>query len=395
LPLTLVAGSCVAWGTLEFWIYPQHWLMVVLASCAYLTMAQASVQFAQFARVEGIRVTLVGVTILFCSVVAALAFSRIAYSRSFLIVAYLGNLAWFITGHRRWSRRSQLRIGVLPSGVGLDLLQLKGINWVELVSPQQDQALDAVVVDLHERLPPEWVRFVADYSLRRLPVYHAALVYEAITGRVALTHLSAGVINEFRVSPLYLAVKRLIDFVAVVLTAPVVVPLLMVVAFAIRLESSGPVLFWQERMGLGARPFRMVKFRSMHLGSESRGAQFATTSDGRVTRLGKLLRKFRIDELPQFWNILRGEMSLIGPRPEQLPFCAEFEKEIPFFGYRHLVRPGITGWAQVTQGYVASAVETRDKLEHDLYYIRHLSFPLDILIVFKTIRTVLTGFGAR
>jgi UDP-GalNAc:undecaprenyl-phosphate GalNAc-1-phosphate transferase len=170
---------------------------------------------------------------------------------------------------------------------------------------------------------------------------------------------------------------------------------MLLTALAVKLESPGPVLFWQERVGAGGKTFRMVKFRSMRTDSEARGARFATDGDDRVTRIGRFLRRSRIDELPQYWNILKGEMSLIGPRPEQVSFVRQFEQEIPFYAYRHLVKPGITGWAQVNQGYAASVHETRGKLEHDLYYIKHFSFWLDALIVFGTIRTVLTGFGAR
>ena len=129
--------------------------------------------------------------------------------------------------------------------------------------------------------------------------------------------------------------------------------------------------------------------------SEKHGAQMATTNDMRVTRVGKFIRKTRIDELPQFFNVLKGDMSLIGPRPEQKVFVDQFEQEIPFYNYRHIVKPGITGWAQVTHGYAGDADETRVKIEHDFYYIKHISFSLDILIVFKTIKTMLTGFGAR
>ena len=129
--------------------------------------------------------------------------------------------------------------------------------------------------------------------------------------------------------------------------------------------------------------------------SEKHGAQMASANDMRVTRVGKFIRKTRIDELPQFFNVLKGDMSLIGPRPEQKVFVDQFEQEIPFYNYRHIVKPGITGWAQVTHGYAGDADETRVKIEHDFYYIKHISFSLDILIVFKTVKTMLTGFGAR
>ena len=129
--------------------------------------------------------------------------------------------------------------------------------------------------------------------------------------------------------------------------------------------------------------------------SEKTGAQFAQANDMRVTRIGRVIRKTRIDELPQFINVLKGEMSLIGPRPEQVKFVNEFAEQIPFYNYRHVVRPGITGWAQVTQGYASDADETREKLEHDFYYIKRFSVWLDLLIVGRTIKTMLTGFGAR
>ena len=154
-------------------------------------------------------------------------------------------------------------------------------------------------------------------------------------------------------------------------------------------------MFIQNRVGKGNKDFRIYKFRSMSKDSEAAGAQFAQCGDMRVTRVGKVIRKLRIDELPQFFNVLKGDMSLIGPRPEQRTFVDQFEREIPFYMYRHIVRPGISGWAQVVHGYAADTDDTRIKIEHDFYYIKHFSLWLDVLIVFKTIKTILTGFGAR
>ena len=133
----------------------------------------------------------------------------------------------------------------------------------------------------------------------------------------------------------------------------------------------------------------------MIINSEKDGAKLAQVGDTRITRVGRFIRKTRLDELPQFWNILKGDMSLIGPRPEQKVFVEQFNKRIPFYNYRHIVKPGLSGWAQVTQGYAGNEDETQIKLEHDFYYIKHFSFSLDILIIFKTIKTILTGFGAR
>lgn len=139
----------------------------------------------------------------------------------------------------------------------------------------------------------------------------------------------------------------------------------------------------------------MYKFRSMRMDAEANGAAFAAQGDPRITRLGKILRKYRFDELPQFWNVLRGDMSLIGPRPEQLKFVEEFQSEIFDYSLRHLVRPGITGWAQVHQGYCASVNDTKKKLRYDLFYIKNISWKLDLIILVRTVKTILTGFGYR
>ena len=193
----------------------------------------------------------------------------------------------------------------------------------------------------------------------------------------------------------YAFLKRQFDLALILLFSPVFVPLMLVTAVLIKIESKGPVLFWQKRVGLYGKTFNMVKFRSMTTDSEDNGSQFAKDGDMRVTRLGRFTRKMRIDELPQLWNIIRGEMSLIGPRPEQEVFVESFIKTIPEYSNRHAVRPGITGLAQVEQGYVDDAEGTRVKLTYDLHYINHLTFKMDLRIIGQTIYTMATGFGAR
>jgi lipopolysaccharide/colanic/teichoic acid biosynthesis glycosyltransferase len=193
----------------------------------------------------------------------------------------------------------------------------------------------------------------------------------------------------------YILFKRLFDLGLIVVFSPVIIPLMLITAIIIKLESKGAVFFWQERVGVHGRVFNMLKFRSMTTDSEKEGSQFAQNGDKRVTRFGRFIRKMRIDEIPQLWNIIRGDMSLIGPRPEQVSFVKEFEKAIPLYASRHIVRPGITGLAQVEQGYVDDEEGTRTKLIYDLHYIDHLSFKMDMEIVGKTIYTMATGFGAR
>ena len=197
------------------------------------------------------------------------------------------------------------------------------------------------------------------------------------------------------VSKGYLSTKRTLDLVVIAAVLPFVAVIMAITAVAIKLESSGSVFFWQKRVGMDGKTFNMMKFRSMTSDSEAKGSQFAQSNDMRVTRIGKFIRKFRIDELPQLWNVVKGDMSIIGPRPEQESFVNEFNQTIPNYRMRHLVRPGITGLAQTEQGYVADANGTVTKLKYDLYYIKNISFMTDFQISLKTIYTILTGFGAR
>ncbi|MFH4355618.1 MAG: sugar transferase [Neisseriaceae bacterium] len=189
--------------------------------------------------------------------------------------------------------------------------------------------------------------------------------------------------------------KRYLDVALILLSLPVSIPLFVLITIIIRLESRGPAIFMQKRVGYLGKEFKIYKFRSMYMHAERGGAQFAEINDQRVTPFGKILRKLRLDELPQFFNVLKGEMSLIGPRPEQKIFVEKFEKEIPYYSCRHNVLPGISGLAQVKQGYVSSSRETAIKLEYDLYYLKHFSFMLDLKIFFLTFKTIFTGFGAR
>jgi exopolysaccharide biosynthesis polyprenyl glycosylphosphotransferase len=229
-----------------------------------------------------------------------------------------------------------------------------------------------------------------------MPTYHATTVYESLTGRVALAHVCERYPGSFEADAGNDSSKRALDLVLLVLLAPLLLPLMLLVALAVKIDApKEPILFCQERVGLGGRTFCMLKFRSMRSDAAAKGAQYARPRDARVTRVGHFIRKYRLDELPQMWNVLRGEMSLIGPRPEQVPFVEEYARDLPFYRCRHLVRPGITGWAQVNQGYTADALETRVKLEYDLYYIRHHSLWLDLLIVIKTVGVIFTGYGAR
>ena len=247
--------------------------------------------------------------------------------------------------------------------------------------------------------PQSLIKRLWNTRLKGVTILDMPLVYEQFTRRLPVHHLrdewlifSPG----FNLLTDYVQqVKRIIDFgVSSLLLIPTM-PVMIIAALAIRLDSPGPVFFKQKRVGLGNREFTTWKFRSMRQDAEENGAVWAEKEDARVTRVGKWIRKLRIDELPQLINVFKGDMSLIGPRPERPEFVKKLEEQIPYYSLRHSVRPGITGWAQVSYPYGASVEDSRNKLEYDLYYVKNRSLLFDLKIILRTIGVVFFGEGAR
>jgi len=262
----------------------------------------------------------------------------------------------------------------------------------------QDNEINRVVISLAERRGHMPVRQLLHLKFAGVRVEEAHSVLERMTGRIVLEHLSPSwlILSEgFRKSPLLVWAKRALDILLSLSALVVCLPLFAAVAVATWIESGRPILFRQERTGLRGRPFNMLKFRSMFSDAEKEGPRWATTDDSRITKVGRWIRKYRIDELPQAINVLRGEMSIVGPRPERPHFVSMLEEQIPFYGLRHSVRPGITGWAQVRYQYGGSIEETKTKLEYDLFYIKHLSILLDLAVLFETAKVMLSGRGAK
>lgn len=261
------------------------------------------------------------------------------------------------------------------------------------------EAWTGVVVTDAASLPEDVVRALMHARLGGMPVLGIEEYCERWWGRVPVSYLRGEWFTfsrgfELVHSPLRAQLKRASD-ILLALGLLVVAALPMIgIALAVRLSSHGPVLFTQPRVGQGGVPFTCLKFRTMVVGSET-GSKYTTTGDRRVTRLGQALRKTRLDELPQLFNVLHGDMSFIGPRAEWTKCVEDYEHVIPFYHLRHLVRPGLTGWAQVNYPYGASIDDARVKLEYDLYYLRHHSLVLDALIVLRTVKVVLFGIGAR
>ncbi len=240
-------------------------------------------------------------------------------------------------------------------------------------------------------------QFVSSCDVAGYNVQPLTKIYEEHVGRVPLVHLAEG----WEISAPLLEVarwlpgKRVFDVVVTLVTAPIWITLGVFAGVFVRFASPGPAIFKQRRIGHRGQPFTMLKFRTMDLDAEDGGPKFAKENDTRLIRGGRFLRKSRLDEIPQLVNVLTGDMSLVGPRAEQIPFVRAFRKQIPFYDHRHLVRPGITGWAQVSYGYADDHADTMEKLTYDLYYIKHMSPVFDLRVLARSFLIVLTGRGAR
>ncbi len=258
--------------------------------------------------------------------------------------------------------------------------------------------VDRVIVAMQDRRGALPVRELLKLRFDGVVIEEAGSLLERLSGKLQLDGLrpSNFIYSEgFRVRPSQQITRRVASTMAAALGLLLFAPFLPIVMLLVRLSSPGPIFFRQTRVGMGGRPFAVVKFRTMRTDAEVSGAKWATKNDPRVTRIGMFLRKTRIDEVPQLWNVLRGDMGFVGPRPERPEFVPWLVEQIPYFELRHIIRPGLTGWAQVRYGYGATLAETREKLEYDLYYIKHMSLGLDLLIMFETVKTILRRRGAQ
>jgi exopolysaccharide biosynthesis polyprenyl glycosylphosphotransferase len=255
-----------------------------------------------------------------------------------------------------------------------------------------------VVVAISGEMLGSTFQTLLDAQEKGIEIARMQTIYEELLGRVPIHHLESdwvlrSFVDETRSDGLYEFGKRILDIFGSIIGLMIFMVLLPFVSLAILIESGLPILYWQERLGKGGKEFKIVKFRTMIRDAEKDGrAQMAGEKDPRITRVGNFLRATRLDEFPQFWNVLRGEMSLVGPRAERAQWVATFQQEIPFYRARLLVKPGISGWAQVNYGYAANVEDTSIKLEYDLYYIKHRSVMMDIAIILRTISTV---FGRK
>ena len=401
----LLFAAFVPWAGFRWWItdttfspavYHNSLIANVLAICLALWIR---ISVSTYPGLRSGQVILPAVFASHATAVTILVLARLPYHRPELAVGFLIHLIWAFALYFVVSRRLRPKIAIVPVGAVKQLQQIEAVDWHILRAPDLVEAAGchALVADF-SNLPDEWEAFLADAALEGRVVYQVEQLFESLTGRVQVRHLSENSFGSLVPARAYSAVKHLGDWLAAVALLPILIPLLALTALAIRLADGAPVLFTQRRTGRAGRQFTVYKFRTMRVVGEvedQRQAAITDEGDARITRLGAFLRRMRIDELPQVWNILRGEMSWIGPRPEAQVLSAWYTGDIPFYRYRHVVRPGISGWAQVNQGHVAAVDDIHLKLQYDFFYIKYFSPWLDILIVFRTIRTMLTGFGSK
>lgn len=287
-----------------------------------------------------------------------------------------------------------------PALLGKSLINPRVVGLTsELDNLVKRENIDRIVVAMGERRGQFPTEQLLHLSLSgNVSIEEGASFYERVTGRVHLDMVRpswlifSGRKRQARLNSMARAVlHRGVAFVGAVLSLPIA----LVTAILIKLDSRGPILYKQERVGRNGRGFMVMKFRSMRVDAEQNGPVWARDADDRVTRVGRIIRKIRVDEIPQFWNILKGDMNFVGPRPERPHFVAQLAVEIPYYEQRHLIAPGLTGWAQIKYPYGASIEDARQKLQYDLYYIKNQSLALDAAILFETVKTILFGRGAR
>jgi len=329
---------------------------------------------------------------------ATLAYRRLIYSRSIVsrgrrTIVYVGSLADF-EAFRLECARMKMDRPLLHVGPSENNLEFESV--LEAIATSKIQVEAIVVKESGTGLPPDVPSKLVQLYFSGVPTYTLELFHQVYWRKIPLYRINPIWLFQegFKVArePVFERIKRLVDIVLSVLGLVVTAPLVALAAVAIKLDDRGAVFFSQSRIGQHKTPFRLLKLRTMH---EEAGAGdlYTRTNDVRITRVGALLRKSRLDELPQLWNVLCGQMSLIGPRAEWDRLVKEYEKEIPCYHFRHLVKPGITGWAQVNYRYGSNVEDTLRKLEYDLYYIRNFSFMLDASIVLKTFHVMILRKG--
>lgn len=387
---------------LQNFLVPTIQISTFVNFLAYVFTLIMIYRFDRFAGNQKISSSINMLLAIYISLMLVILVFRLPYSIKILLTGFVISGIQLSLMIKANVNKSRLNLALIPCGITDRFKSIKPHKFSllseTLTLQHQISALrsfDGLVVDFRSgNLSKEWESFVAHAAINGIPVYSANHLYEAMTGSVDINHLMENNFGVLAPSKLYMAIKRLIESLLIIVFSPVIILLSLLVALIVSRDGYGSVLFVQERIGLTGKKFAMYKFRTM-TPQDSSKPQKLSDDHHRVTPIGAKLRKYRLDELPQLWNVLKGDMSLIGPRPETAVLHAEYEKSVPFYAYRAIVRPGISGWAQVMHGYTSNSDQAWTKLTYDFYYIKHFSFWLDLLIVFRTIRVIFSGFGAK
>ena len=349
-----------------------------------------------------------------CFVVSFIVLWRIGYTHVLnrglfdkkIVLLGSGDLAKNIAREIGENRDCGYQVAAVVNGKGYDgvcvadtPLTICRDGYDDLCRDSKAMGIDKIVVAIEERRSGFPIRQLLQCRVDGIEVIEGTTFYEMLTGKLLVEKINPSwlIFSEgFRKSWVRRVMKRtgdlILSFVMLILLAPI----LAVVAILIKLDSKGPVFFSQERVGQNRKPYMVHKFRSMVQDAEKKsGPVWAQTNDSRVTRIGKFIRKWRIDEFPQLFNVIKGEMSFVGPRPEREFFVKELEEAIPYYGERFSVKPGVTGWAQVCYSYGASIEDAKEKLNYDLFYIKNMTIFMDLMVIMRTVKTVLFGEGAR
>jgi lipopolysaccharide/colanic/teichoic acid biosynthesis glycosyltransferase len=377
----------------RFWTEPLEYQVHLAFS---LACAAAVVGYA--AKTRGpfeykVQQAFVALALIFGGYAFILLTGRLFFSRTIFITVLPATLltALFVVWLRH--RYTGTKIAVIKPLIGEAEFNIPAATIV--TAPSTDlRSYDLVLISLDERVSAEWARALSHAMLSGCKIRHIGEYFEELRGAVSLEHfeldhLSPGGLGSYH------DIKRALDVLMVIYFLPVALPVFLLAAAGVWLTTGSPIFFVQQRTGLGGRPFRMWKLRTMRPEPAGQEPRAAVPGDSRVTPIGRILRRFRIDELPQLWNVMRGDMSLIGPRPEAVEFHNAYTEKHPKFAYRCLVRPGITGWAQVNAPPSANPDEAKLKLIYDLYYVKHLSIGLDMQILIRTFWTIAHGSGVR
>jgi sugar transferase (PEP-CTERM system associated) len=320
-----------------------------------------------------------------------------------LLVLGTGNLAREAV--REILRHPELGIRILgfvddkPELVGVSIVNPKVIGlYQDLPQLVAKHKIDRIVVGVQDRRGKLPIKELLDFKTRGVAIEEATTFYERIAGKIPIENLKPSWLvfsSGFGVSKRMLLEKRILSVIISSTLLLLLWPVILLAMILVKLSSKGPIFYRQERVGQDGRTFMLIKFRSMHQNAETEtGPVWCASRDPRVTNFGRLMRRTRLDELPQLWNVLRGDMNFVGPRPERPHFVQQLAEAIPYYPLRHVVKPGITGWAQINYGYANSMEHTVEKLQYDLFYIKNISRILDALIVLETIKTVLVRKGS-